>query len=220
MKKLHWLPLLCMTFSSLAQAQAPAATPTPAAPTGPGAPVVPAAPAAPAAPAKQRSFVLPVNWTTTPKYSMTVTIPNGFKPLQPENEMNASAELIEYIPENQDAANWTEIISVIKYIGKNIPAIKLVEEIKKKVLEMSTNGKVWLESNSTKPNYQEGILGLMYDYEGKHEVMGARYVSGPYDCVGVQYTIRPAEGQTDEDVSKIIENFFKSNLQIISFTPE
>ena len=42
--------------------------------------------------------------------------------------------------------------------------------------------------------------------------MEARYFSGPYDCVGVQYTIRPAENQSDEDVSKTIENFIKTNL--------
>lgn len=167
----------------------------------------------------QRTYVLPINWAETPKYGLVVTIPQGFKPLVPQGELDASATLQEYIPENETAENWTEIISVSKYIGKSIGAIKLLGEIKTQMLAKATNGKVWIESNAVKPNYQQASLGIQYDYQGKHEVMGAHYYSGPYDCVGVQYTIRPTLNIPDDDVAKIIDSFFKTNMQVVAFTP-
>lgn len=205
MKKLFLLPAIVSILAGALQAQDPTA-------------LVSTSGAA-LKPSSQRTFVLPVNWAVTPKYGMVVTIPQGFKPLQPDGELSSSAELLEYVPEGQDGNNWTEIISISKYIGKNIPAIKLVGEIKSQMLAKVTNSKVWVETNSTKPNYVQATLGIAYDYQGKREVMGAQYISGPYDCVGVQYTIRPNLGLTDEAATKIIETFFKANLQVVAFTP-
>jgi hypothetical protein len=83
----------------------------------------------------------------------------------------------------------------------------------------ATNVKIWDETNSTKANFQQVSLGMQYDFQKKRELMGAQYNSGPYDCVGVQYTIRPTVTMPDADIIKIIESFFKTNTQLVSFTP-
>lgn len=170
-------------------------------------------------PSYERTFALPVNWSTTPKYAMVVTIPRGFKSLQPVSSLASSADSLEFIPEKDDEKNWTEIITIFKYVGKNISAIKFIADFKKSMLDKVKDGKVWFESNTTKPSYEQSTLGLLYNLENKHEVMGALYYSGPYDCSGVQYTIRPKPGQSDDDATKVIENFFKTNTEIISLSP-
>ncbi len=168
----------------------------------------------------QRTFALPVNWSTTPKYAMVVTIPGGYKSLQPGNSLASSGtESNQFIPEKESESSWTESITLNKYVGKNISAIKFVGDLKTGMLAKGTDGKVWLESNVTKPSYEQSTIGIVYNYKGQHEVMGALYYSGPFDSSGVQYTIRPKPGQSDEDAIRLIENFFKNNTEIISLSP-
>jgi len=60
---------------------------------------------------------------------------------------------------------------------------------------------------------------MSYDLNGRHEVLGSRYYSGPFDSVGIQYTIRTLQGQSDEYTVEKIENFFKSNAQVVTTPP-
>lgn len=167
----------------------------------------------------QRTFVLPVNWADTPKLGMVVSIPPAFKPVNAANPDDTSSPLMEYIPESETDANWTQRITISKYIGKSATAQTVIAQLKSLLLEKVTNPKIWIETNSSKPNFQQSILGMRYDFHNKRELMGAQYNSGPFDCVGVQYTIRPMEGIPDDDITRIIDDFFKTNVQVVSFTP-
>jgi hypothetical protein len=67
-------------------------------------------------------------------------------------------------------------------------------------------------SNDEGP-YLFATLVLSYNLKGRHEVLGCQYYSGPVDCVGVHYTIRSLEGQTDDALVDKIKSFFKANTR-------
>lgn len=167
----------------------------------------------------QRTFVLPVNWADTPKLGMVVSIPTGFKSINAQPDVDGTSALAEYIPDSESEENWTQRITVSKYIGKSASAQTVVAQLKAVILEKMTNAKVWEETNTVKASYQQSMLGMKYEFQSRHELMGAQYNSGPYDCVGVQYTIRPTLTMPDEDIIKIIDAFFKTNIQVVSFMP-
>lgn len=167
----------------------------------------------------QRTFVLPVNWADTPKLGMVVTVPSAFKPIGAAGAEDSTSPISEYILENETEANWTQRITIAKYIGKNANAQSVLNQIKTALLAKVTNSQIWVETNSTKLNFQQSMLGIRYELQGKKEFMGAEFNSGPYDCVGVQYTLRPQQGVPDEDITRIIDDFFRTNVQVVSFTP-
>ena len=114
----------------------------------------------------------------------------------------------------------SQIITINKYIGQGLSAEHLVRNLKSGMLSKVENGKVWKDALTKETSYIFANLGIAYDLNGKHEVFGARYYSGPYDTVGVQYTIRPKKGQSDAEVTKKIESFFDANAQVIKAQAE
>ncbi len=158
-------------------------------------------------------FELPINRVSSPKYNLEVSIPPGFISLQPfEAWSDEKITFIEFVPKGEDGENWTEIITINKHIGKKISADILLDLTKKGLLSNEENGNTLKEEVSKQPSYTQAKLTLSYDYKGKHEIVGFLYYSGPYDCVGVQYTIRP-QGSNLAAVSKI-ENFFNKATKI------
>ena len=167
----------------------------------------------------QRTFVLPVNWADSPKLGMVVTVPSAFKPIGPAVADDSNSPIMEYILETENESNWTQRITIAKYIGKNASAQTVVNQIKTLLLAKVSNPKIWVETNSTKPNFQQSMLGIRYEFQEKREFMGAQFNSGPYDCVRVQYTLRPQPSVPEEDLTRIIDDFFRTNVQVVSFTP-
>jgi hypothetical protein len=162
-------------------------------------------------------FALPINWSSPVKYNLFVTIPDGFKSLQSTEEMfKENTTIIEFIPNDEPEDNWTQIITVVKFINKKLSAEYSTNFLKNSMLSQVSHGKVWLDTASNEGAYHRATLGLTYDLRGKHEVIGAQYYSGPYDCVGVQYTIRPGSGKSDKEAIEKIKKFFNTNLQVIA----
>lgn len=159
----------------------------------------------------QINFSLPVNWSVTPKINLFVSIPKGYESLQPFSEWS-EATLIEFVPKGEDGENWSEIITINKYVGHTLAADELIRFLKSHILYKVENGKVWKEENEEKDSYQYAILGLTYNYNKRHEVFGVRAYTGPYDGVAIQYTIRPKKGETDSQAISKIEDFFFRNL--------
>lgn len=162
----------------------------------------------------QITFLLPVNWTVNPEYSLKVTIPKGYTSIQPFDEWE-QASLIEFIPKGEDKDHWTEIITVNKFIGEKIPADTFVKALKERLVSQIQNNQFYQEDIEKTPNYTRATLLLSYDFQGKHEVMGAIYYSGPYDCAGVQYTLRMGEKLSEaQALEKIV--FFNNSINISS----
>jgi hypothetical protein len=95
----------------------------------------------------------------------------------------------------------------VKYIGKRFKAEALINALKNAMLSKVQGGKIWKNNFQNESAYQKATLLLTYHFADKHEVMGARYYSGPYDCVGVQYTIHPKDNQLDSELIKKLKGF-------------
>jgi hypothetical protein len=162
-------------------------------------------------------FRLPINWTSAPRYNLEVTIPNGLTSIQTtEQWFDEKTNLIEFVPAGENGERWTEITTINKFIGKKIVADEFLVQLKNLMLSKVQNGKVWLEDVFKKPAYTKATLVISYDLNDRHEVMGAQYYSGPYDFVGVQYTILAVAPSSDsEAVFKIME-FFDHKLTVVS----
>ncbi len=167
----------------------------------------------------QLTLSLPVNWATSPKYSLNVTLPKGVNALQSIQEWGEkNGTLIEFVPEGQNGDNWKEIITLNKFIDYKIPADTFVDALTKRMIsQVVEHGKVLAEEKESTPAYSHATSFISYDDHGKHEVLGMDYFSGPYDLVGVQYTIRTNESNlTDEEALQKIKQYFKDSLKVVS----
>lgn len=161
------------------------------------------------------SFLLPINWMGSEQINLSVSIPENFVAIQPP-ETWVQSSIVEFIPKGEDENNWSEIITIHKFLGTQISATAFSAKLKDYMIAQSTNSNVLKIDDSTEDSYQRALLGLAYDYNGKHEVIGSLYYSGPADCVGVQYTIRPEKGMSDETAFAKIESFLKDNTEVIT----
>lgn len=160
-------------------------------------------------------FELPVNWSVSPKYNLEVTIPSGYTSLQPfDSWSDKTTTLIEFVPKGETGEDWSEIISINKFIGSKVNASDFAEALKKRMLASVENGKVLDLKKEKKPSYTFSAFFLSYDLNGKHEMMGARYFSGPDDLVGVQYTIRPDQEMSDKEALAKIKTYFTSSTSV------
>lgn len=160
----------------------------------------------------QLSFMLPINWSSEGKCNLAVTIPEGYRSLQKESSWQNSS-IIEFIPQGEADYEWSEIITINKFIGKKITAEEMISALKSTFERVK--GKTWREKSSKEKFYTLAELEASYNFQGKPELVGCRYYSGPNDCVGVQYAIRSKRGQSDEELMKKIQTFLDTNTEII-----
>lgn len=158
------------------------------------------------------SFMLPIHWASANRCNLAVTIPEGYRSLQKQSSWQNSP-LIEFIPKGESDYDWSEIITINKLIGQRVQATDMVNSLK--ATYEKVKGKIWAEKTSKEASYTYAQLDVSYDSQGKHEVAGCRYYSGPNDCVGVQYALRPKKGESDEEVMAKIHRFFDTNTEII-----
>lgn len=169
---------------------------------------------------KIQTFILPVNWSSSVKYNLVVSIPEPFVPVQPYSSFSSKDKTtLEFIPENETVDNWTSIITLHKFLGKKIPAEKLVQQFKNMFVLQSEKPKFWKEEIQNNSDYTQASFGLSYLIKEKPEEIGISYYSGPYDLVGVQYTIRHSDQISQEEAIKRIETFLQS-FQLTNHTPE
>lgn len=162
---------------------------------------------------KTLSFLLPVNWVFPNKINLMVTIPENFVSVQPMDAWMDSP-LIEFIPKGEDVNAWSQIITVNKFIGKQYSAVDLTDMILKNLIEKTSRNEVWSNKKSDETAYKTASFGLTYVFDDKKEVIGAHYYSGPYDCVGVQYTIRPKKDSSENATIDTITSYFDNNVRI------
>ncbi len=151
-----------------------------------------------------QTFLLPIN--SAPRTSFLVKIPSGFKSVQTLTEFEKGV-MIEYIPQNEDVDHWSEIITVHKFIGMKLQATKIVNEVKNQLMLNTKDSKILI--NDKKGSIVAHLL-MQYTHEGVLEILSAYYYSGPYDCVGVQYTIRVSPGLSRDAALKKIADFQKT----------
>lgn len=167
--------------------------------------------------ANQQTFLLPVDHTNKNLYSLSVSLPQGLRPLQSLEEFSSpQASMIEYVPENESSFGSSEIFTVHKFIGRKIDAKALVNHFMMQLLANSQNGKILSKKFTTIKSIEHGYFIMQYRHENRQEVIGAAYYSGPHDTAGAQYTIRLDKNQKIEDAVKKIDLFFNEQVTLIN----
>ena len=157
-------------------------------------------------------FLLPVDWSTKKHIDLCVRIPQGYQSIQSGADW-VKEPMIEFIPQGEDHFCWSEIITVQRSVGQGISADQVASFIKKGISAVA-KCKILLDKKS-RGKYQTVFFILSYSYKGEQEIIGVKYLSGPSDCGGVQYTIRPSKEQSEEEVVKKIECFFDKYLTVV-----
>jgi hypothetical protein len=151
-------------------------------------------------------------------YTISAEIPAGFTALQPICEFGRKpGELIEFIPRGEDPFGWSEIITMNNHIGQKLSAQQICDFLAKKLVEKIPNTTIWTEAVSKEGVHQKALVGITYDFEGHHEILLAVFYSSPKNAMGVQYTIRPKEGETDEMVKAKLNRYFQESVKILEF---
>lgn len=159
------------------------------------------------------SFVLPINVASEEHFHLAVTIPKDYKSVQDPSTWD-KAPSIEFIPRSEEIQNYSEIVTVMTHRGQRISASRFTEALKQ-AISSQANFSVLLDEKKNKKDYQETALILKYHYQGRDEVLGMRYLSGPYDCAGVQYTIRLSQNMDEKLAAEKINHFFNQNVTVI-----
>lgn len=148
--------------------------------------------------------------------NLKVTVPKGYKPLQALDAFSKREQvMIEYIPQNDNENNWSEIITVNKFIGQKISAKTFAAMVKIQMMSAAKGIKLIADISSKDKNIEEAFFLMRYRNQQKQEIIGAKYFSGTFDAAGVQYTIRLKPDLNEEAAIKKIDDFFKNNVQLI-----
>lgn len=164
---------------------------------------------------KDIKFSLPIDWTGKDQVNLMVKIPDGFVSIQPMEQWS-DASMIEFIPSGEDKDNWTQIVTVHKFLNKGISAKDLSKGIAEYISKQSKDYKVIKNMDPSPNGYVSSGKLISYNFQGKNEVLGYNYYSGPVDCVGIQYTVRPKAGETNGVVAARIEDFLTKNVTVLT----
>jgi|GEM_PF-3368889 len=166
------------------------------------------------------NFVLPLYSFRNKCSILSVSIPEGYKPLQSLEQFGRrEATMIEYIPKEESANEWSKIITLNKLIGKRTQAGIFTNSLKSQVSASSSSRKVLSQGVSKEKMIEKAHFIMQYQYQNRQEVLGAFYFSGPSDLAGVQYTIRLKKDQTVADAVSQIEAFFENQVKCIVDSP-
>lgn len=163
----------------------------------------------------QPTFLLPIDHSKRPRVNLKVEVPKGFKSLQSINDFSKQENyMIEYIPEKDISSNWSEIITVNKFIGHKISANKFTDLLKENLIQNSKNGKILIEKSTNEQGIEISWFFLKYTHQNVQEIVGTTYYSGPYDSAGAQYTIRLRNGLTEQEAIKKIKSYFENSVKL------
>lgn len=165
-----------------------------------------------------------------------VSLPKSFKSFEKLDSKTArSSPLIEFIPKTESKDNFSEIITVHTLVGSKMKADALAKKLiaflgqqfKLSVLheELSSHDNpsqriIYYEKNKEvlekfDNQFPVATYIVKYKVDGKEEVLGFKYVSGPFDCVGVQYTIKLKNKLSQEAAVEKINTFFNKNTFLL-----
>lgn len=185
---------------------------------------------------KKRLYTLAVNLPRDFKAIDQSMLKSGDLPAI-EFGRRADLTMMEFIPKKESVNNFSEIITLNKWAGSKIRAGAFTKEIikglKKKVkvsiLKEEISGKkhpakwslVNLKDLNSAPkevthlNFPVVSYIVKYKLNGQQEILGMKYVSGPHDCSGLQYTIKLDGTISEESAVKKIEDFFNQDTSLI-----
>lgn len=164
----------------------------------------------------QFTFSLPVNATLPleKRIHLSVTIPKGFKSLQPVKDVPNRTFNEFALTTSSNPYAWDEIITTQTMIDKRVSAKAFVKSLSADITSAEPSTRIISKSDINKKGYQESTIIMSYTHMGRKEVMFARYLSGPYDCSGFQYTIALSDKMSEAAAIEKIKSFVNSSTSI------
>ena len=153
----------------------------------------------------QTTMVLPVNDVSKIKTSLSIKIPEDFRPLQTLDQ-GYKNHMFEYVPKSDDENKWTQIITSSLFVGIKKSASDFTS-IMKSEFKKAPQAKLLDESTNEKDDYQVSSLGFSYEDKARKEVVYMRYYSGPDDLSGIQYAKPLKDDQSPEEVLNELKSF-------------
>ncbi|MCL4361779.1 hypothetical protein M1446_05490 [Candidatus Dependentiae bacterium] len=93
----------------------------------------------------------------------------------------------------------------------------MIQSLKQGIWNKAKNVKVFEGTNQDLIPHDIVTLAIAYDNNGRREVLFAKYLSGPYDCSGFQYTIVLKDKLTEEEALKQLKEFAGKQTSVIKF---
>lgn len=160
-------------------------------------------------------MLLPINATARPRIHLKVQMPSDFRSYLPLEQMIKSS-MNEFFPKRDgNINNWSELITTNAYVAQGLTAKQVADHIKKNISNGAATSKVIRIKDHSFKDYTATEFIMAYTYQGKQEVVCAKYYSGPYDCAGFQYAIRLANNMSEEQALRKIHEFVENNVEII-----
>ncbi len=171
---------------------------------------------------KELTLMLPVDVTNPKKKicNLFVHVPKGYKPLQDLGSFSNVSDfsMIEFIPKKESLRNFSEIVTVNKYIGRGFSADKFGMSVIEGLLK--SHKCTVLQKEITNRKYPILQCIIKYEIDGEEEIVGFKYVSGPYDCAGAQYMIRLKKKDDQKAAIEKINNFISQQVMLLEVNPK
>ena len=90
-------------------------------------------------------------------------------------------------------------------------------QLKHNISQKTANFVILEESENNNQNIKKSIVAFAYTHKNRRELLFAKYVSGPYDCAGVQCTMVVPNKTTESEILKKIKEFIEENTSLINF---
>ena len=169
------------------------------------------------------TYSLPVNATSTPKIHLLITSLEGFV-VSPENFNtfnNGHSTILEYIPKDEALENWSKIITLSSLKGNKLQSDQYIKGFVEFVATKTKRSKVITQKIEKRNGYIFSNIAFQYMYDnGQSELIYMEYYSGPYDCSGIQYTIKLdkwLDGNDSNNVAKKLERYIKQHVSVLQF---
>jgi hypothetical protein len=160
------------------------------------------------------NFILPIN-VADGKINLSVFIEKTLKPIQDIASFTNGQSLIEFIPQTEQSTNWSEIITIKPHLGASAKASQILNAITDSIKSAATTMKILERQDKAHEGYQDGFRLLTYEHNKSKEILYVYTASGPFDAITVQYTIKIKNGDTLNNLSKRLKEFFEKNLKIV-----
>lgn len=166
--------------------------------------------------------LMPVDGTRTEnRLQFFVAIPDDFRPLQP-TELSTKIGFVEFVKQNKSKDRWTQSIATHTLPQKSIQARQATDYIKKSIFARQTHPAeqdvvILEESQEHTAHYDKSKLIILYTNNKYKELLYAYYISGPFDCAGIQYTLQINGQTTEKDAVQMINTFVMNNTELVHF---
>ena len=168
-------------------------------------------------------YLLPIDHTDSTKYTFQLTMPDNFyAPSSPQYQafLSNQSTILEWVPKHETLSNWSEIVTMMKFIGYGLSAETLVTKTKNGILEHAETFHILKENTSHSAGYTESELIMAYTHKQQNELFYIKAYSGLMDCAGIQYTIRSKvsndyKGALGVKWVKKIENWLQEHSKVV-----